>query len=243
MVTKQTRAQRLLSKLVNRTDSPRRGSILNVLGQRTGTFPTAATGQGGSSSAYPQVVAPADPSAQPDGTNAARDPRVSQGEGLASPVEVEQSVSSVSGDDVLAPGHIRTKRGVVLDTSALLLTNLTDILTGRESEDPKLVPLRPIEKQKLSRLRLVCRFAMLHIQDVAANLVLDPQNTGSNFGRRDTGMPMFTEPRYPYPATIRAILPVKPDSVQNKPEYGTWHYTSVEDLQFPNSMKDFPGSP
>jgi hypothetical protein len=240
-----TRAQRLLSKLVNKTDPPRRGSILRVLGQRTGTFPTQATiaaRQGDSRNTHPQVVAMADPSSQPNVDSAARDPRVSQGERLATPVEVEQSISSVSGDDVPAPGHIRTKRGMV-DTSALLLTNLTDILIGKEGDDPKLVPLRPIETQKLSRLRLVCRFAMLHIQDVAANLVLDPQNTGSNFGRRDTGMPMFTEPRYPYPATIRAILPVKPDSVQNKPDYGTWHYTSVEDLQFPNSMKNFPGSP
>lgn len=235
-----TRAQRLLSKLVKTgaaAEPSRRDSILRVLGQRRDPNPTnaiASAAQGESSNGYPPIAAAIDPTAQS---------RVSQGEGrVPAAVEVEQSVSSVSGDHVPAPGQIGTRRGVI-DTTAVVLTNLSDILTGKESDDPKLVPLRPTETQKLSRIRLVCRFAMLHIQDVAANLVLDPQNTGSNFGRRDTGMPMFTEPRYPYPATIRAILPVKPDSIQNKPDYGTWHYTSVEDLQFPSSMKLFPGSP
>lgn len=234
--SKTTRAQRLLSKLVNKganPDSPRRGSIMRVLGQRRDPNPLRASmsaAQGESSHGHPQVASTTDPAA------------TSTGDHPSAAVEVAQSVSSASGDHVPGPGQIHTKGGLV-DTSAVVLTNLAEILIGKESDDPKLVPLRPTETQKLSRIRLVCRFAMLHIQDVAANLVLDPQNTGSNFGRRDTGMPVFTEPRYPYPATIRAILPVKPDSIQNKPDYGTWHYTSVEDLQFPNSMKLLPGSP
>lgn len=257
------RAQRFLSKFVNRTAGPessplsegnaaqRRASNLTVpprqaFGQRLEANPAhSATPaeQADLHNTNPQITATIVPSMKQNGDSASRDPGLSPIEApMTAAAEVESSVPSVLGEQVPAAGHFHGTRNIA-DPSALLLTNLADILTLKDSEDMKLAPLRPTETHKLSRLRQVCRFAMLHIQDLAANLVLDPQNTDIDFGRRDSGMPMFVQPRYPYPATIRSILPVKPDSGKNKPDYGAWHYTCVEDLRFPDSMKDFPGSP
>jgi hypothetical protein len=241
-----TRGPKFLSKLINKAagaESSRKGSILKMLGQRTDTISTQAATSAekvGPSNGNPEVEAMVASSVPQHGHGARRHPKFTRDEERT--VEVAQSVSSVSGDHVPAPGHV-PNTGNVTDSSAVPLTNLNEILEWKESEESKLVPLRPDETQKLSRLRLVCRFSMLHIQDLAANLVLDPQNTGSNFGRRDGGAPMFTQPQYPYPATIRAILPVKPDNARNTPDYGAWHYTAVEDLHFPDSMKIYPGSP
>ena len=241
-----THGPKFLSKLINKAagaESSRKGSILKMLGQRTDTISTQAAASAekvGPSNGNPEVEAMVASSVPQHGHGARRHPKVTRDEERT--VEVAQSVSSVSGDHVPAPGHVPDTKDVA-SSSAIPLTNLNEILELKESEDSKLVPLRPDETQKLSRLRLVCRFSMLHIQDLAANLVLDPQNTGSNFGRRDGGLPMFTQPRYPYPSTIRAILPVKPDNARNTPDYGAWHYTAVEDLHFPDSMKIYPGSP
>jgi hypothetical protein len=120
-------------------------------------------------------------------------------------------------------------------TSNILLTDLQGILN--EDDDPKLEPLDPTNAQQLSRLRLLCRSAMLHIQEIAAELVIDPQKSQVTSEMDRDGIPRFVQPLYPYPGTLRSLLPVMSQTRTVGLQYDPIYYQWLDDIKIPASMQ------
>lgn len=126
-------------------------------------------------------------------------------------------------------------------TSALAITDLAGIL-GLKKE-PKLNSLLPTNTQQLSRLRLLCHSAMLHIQKLAADLVIDPHVVESHSDDHEgENIPTFQQPHYPYPGTIKKILPVPTDTGEGATPWDDSHYQVLADLHIPTSILAYPGA-
>jgi hypothetical protein len=79
---------------------------------------------------------------------------------------------------------------------------------------------------------------MIHIQEIAAQLVIDPQTSGISCGTDTDHIPHFVEPLYPYPGTIRNLLPLS--TKDGGPTYDDSHWKNVEDLKLPKQVKEDP---
>jgi hypothetical protein len=125
-------------------------------------------------------------------------------------------------------------------TSGIAITDLAGIL--KVKEEPKLGFLKPTQTQQLSRLRLVCHSAMLHIQKLAANLVIDPHVVESHSDDERGNVPRVMPPHYPYPGTIRSILPVLKDTGEGATPWDDTHYQVLADLHIPTCILAYPGA-
>jgi hypothetical protein len=113
------------------------------------------------------------------------------------------------------------------------LANIGDILA-----EPSLglVPIEP-EPQKLSSMRLLCRSAMIYIQEQAADLVIDPEKLITTLDVN--GQPQYPLPQYPCPGTLRNLLPVLNRDTWSS-AYNPEHFTNITDLVLPKEAKADP---
>jgi hypothetical protein len=146
------------------------------------------------------------------------------------PPQLETAAANATTANSKPPGSPNT----IQDTRRFrALADINDILTEIPLE---LLPMDP-EPQKLSSMRLLCRSAMIYIQEQAANLVIDPKKLITTLDAN--GQPQYPLPQYPCPGTLRNLLPV-PTRNTSSSAYDFEHFKNVTDLVLPKEVKARP---
>jgi hypothetical protein len=157
-------------------------------------------------------------SEQPRGPGGASDTAPTPLLGSAS---VPQTTNQLYVDET----EVTPKQETPLYRTLVGIQAIQEVLT--EPSEP-LVLIEP-EPQKLSMMRLLCRSAMIYIQEQAAALVIDPQTLVTTIDK--TGHPQYRLPQYPCPGTIRNLLPVP--TRDPLAAFEDDHLMDAVDLKFP----------